>query len=166
MLKIKLCLICFFCFITGCAAIVGGDVAGVSLNEMDDTIPACSKSNKKYQLKIIINKDSLSEKGYLAQLTSLYTLGIIPTYQFLDADSSFRILENESVIYEKEYNNRIHIMYGFLFIPVHAFSEINKIDFNLPHAHFPLRSSIRWRTFRKALDDLPEFIKRDDLCMK
>jgi hypothetical protein len=57
-------------------------------------------------------------------------------------------------------------MYGFLLIPIHNFSETNKIDFRPSSGKFPLRNAIGRRTWRKALSDLPEFIKRDELCMK
>ena len=153
-------------FIFGCAAIVGGDVADVEYNSKEHKLTSCSESNKKYHLKINTNDIMPTKNNDWASVISGLTLGIIPAYWTIDADTSYQLYDGDVIISQKEYDNRFHMMYGIPLLPFHYFSEKNKVDYQIWSNRFPLYSAIKWRTSIRALTDLPSYISKTDICIR
>ncbi len=166
MFVLKFYLVLFLCFISGCAAIVGGDVSGVEYSYKKHNLPTCSKVNKKYQLKISSNAGISNKSNELAAAISGLSLWIIPMYWNIDADSKYQIFDGDAIVYQNEYENKIHMVYGIPLVPFIFLSGNNKVDYQIWSNTFPLRDAIESRTLVNALIDIPSYIDKKDICRR
>ncbi len=166
MFILKLSLATLLCFIFGCAAIIGGDVAGVEYNQKEHELPFCSKVDKKYQLKISIDHYMRTEHDNQWSIISWASLGVIPSYWVKNADTSYQLYKDEAVVSQKEYDNRFHMMFGIALYPFHFFSETNKVNYKFLSNRFPFHEAIKSRTLIKALADVSSYINKNDICIK
>lgn len=151
--------------LSGCVGYIGGDLENI---ETDHSVSYCWNEPKRYQLKVGTDApyDYASENpsGYIAS----WTLGIIPTYWLDFEESRVEIIDTESgsaPLYQREDSSRIHKFYGLfwmLILPENSDDAIPSDE----GAGMRVPEVIRSRSVAKTLNQLPEKIDRDQLCVQ
>ena len=150
-------------FLSGCVGIVSGDLADINKNKKL-SLPYCDVQAKTYQLNVRLG-GKYSGRKFAAELSSA-TLGIIPTYQFTNVYSEVIITRNDVTVFTKGYKSKVHGFYGLIpWLTLAPFLDDSSKRLSLEnHDHIGIPLGIRWRSYRKALQELPKNIDLDDIC--
>lgn len=151
--------------LSGCVGYIGGDLENI---ETEYSVSYCWNEPKRYQLRVHTDArydyagDNLS--GHIAS----WTLGIIPTYWLDFEESRVEILDTESdseSVYQREDHSRIHKFYGILWMLILPESSDDAIPSD-EGSGMRVPEAIRYRAVDKTLNQLPEGIDRDHLCVQ
>ncbi len=149
--------------LSGCVGYIGGDLENI---ETEHSVSYCWNEPKRYQLRVHTDApyDYASENpsGYIAS----WTLGIIPTYWLDFEESRVEILDtgaDSKPVYQREDHSRIHKFYGILWMLILPDTEDALASDEGAGMRVP--EGIRRRAIDKTLNQLPEGIDRDLLCV-
>ena len=150
--------------LSGCVGYIGGDLENI---ETEHSVSYCWNEPKRYQLRVHTDApyDYASENpsGYIAS----WTLGIIPTYWLYFEESRVEILDtgaDSKPVYQREDRSRIHKFYGILWMLILPDTEDALASDEGAGMRVP--EGIRRRAIDKTLNQLPEDIDRDLLCVQ
>ena len=150
--------------LSGCVGYIGGDLENI---ETEHSVSYCWNEPKRYQLRVHTDApyDYASENpsGYIAS----WTLGIIPTYWLDFEESRVEILDtgaDSKPVYQREDRSRIHKFYGILWMLILPDTEDALASDEGAGMRVP--EGIRRRAIDKTLNQLPEGIDRDLLCVQ
>jgi len=150
--------------LSGCVGYIGGDLENI---ETEHSVSYCWNEPKRYQLTVHTDApyDYASENpsGYIAS----WTLGIIPTYWLDFEESRVEILDtgaDSKPVYQREDRSRIHKFYGILWMLILPDTEDALASDEGAGMRVP--EGIRRRAIDKTLNQLPEGIDRDLLCVQ
>lgn len=150
--------------LSGCVGYIGGDLENI---ETEHSVSYCWSEPKRYQLRVHTDApyDYASENpsGYIAS----WTLGIIPTYWLDFEESRVEILDtgaDSKPVYQREDRSRIHKFYGILWMLI--LPDTEDAIASDEGAGMRVPEGIRRRAIDKTLNQLPEGIDRDLLCVQ
>ena len=150
-------------FTTGCVGIVSGDLADINKNQKI-SLPDCDVQPKEYQLSVILG-DDYSGRRFAAELSTA-TLGIIPTYQFTNVHSVVKITHKDATVFKRDYKSKVHGFYGVIsWLTLAPFFDNSNKRLSLGNSnHIGISPGLTWRTYTKALHELPKSIDIKNLC--
>ena len=150
-------------FSTGCVGIVSGDLADIDNNQRV-SLPDCHVLSKEYQLSITL-VGNYSGRKFAAELSTA-TFGIIPTYQFTNVHSEVTITHKDAIVFKRDYKSKVHGFYGLIpWLTLSPFFDTSNKRLSLGDSkHSGIPRGIKWRTYTKALHELPKSINIHDLC--
>lgn len=150
--------------LSGCAGYIGGDLENI---ETEHSVSYCWNEPKRYQLRVHTDApyDYASENpsGYI----SSWTFGVIPTYWLDFEESQVEILDTETdlkPVFQREDRSRIHKFYGILWMLILPDTEDALASDEGAGIRVP--EGIRRRAIDKTLNQLPDDIDRDQLCVQ
>ncbi len=159
--KIIQLLFCTACLV-GCAGFVGGDLANVDVNYR---LSSCHNSQKPYEIMVKTEAEHDYADKNLSGYLSTFTLGLIPTYWLSFISNEVQIINNKNILYSRQDDSRIHKFYGILWLFVLDGKSVNALKSD-EGAGIRIPEGVKSRAIAKTLNELPEGVKVEELCIK
>lgn len=153
---------CLLVLLSGCAGFVGGDLEDVRIER---SVPYCGKARAQYELSVQTDAEHDYADQNIAGYISMLTLGIIPTYWLSFESSHVEIISSGNVVYQRKDKIRIHKFYGILWPFILDADSMNALRAD-EGAGLRIPEGIKSRAIGKTLNELPENIDINNLCLK